>query len=170
MNKMINQPALFDVAEDPTKGRLLHKKTKIVGMRALSWKQPYASLMLHGKIETRSWYTSYRGPVLICSSKSSYREDEIFRISGEKGAQRIFNFLNENGIKEPRGKAIAVGELVDCRRMTEEDEAATFVKLDGRVLYCHVYANVRAIEPFEWRGAQGWRTLSEEEKQKIKFL
>lgn len=41
-------------------------------MKALSLTQPWASLVCLGakKIETRSWYTSYRGPLLIHASKS----------------------------------------------------------------------------------------------------
>lgn len=41
-------------------------------IRALSTKQPYASLMLHGKVETRTWDSKYLGWVLICASKQAY--------------------------------------------------------------------------------------------------
>jgi hypothetical protein len=41
-------------------------------LMALSWKQPYAELMLHGKIETRTWQTKYRGWVMVCASKQPY--------------------------------------------------------------------------------------------------
>jgi hypothetical protein len=44
-------------------------------IRALTWKEPYASLMLHGKIETRTWYTKYRGLVLICAGLKHYNEN-----------------------------------------------------------------------------------------------
>ena len=50
---------------------------EIEPIKALSWKQPYASLMLKGKIETRSWPTNYRGLVLICASKAPYSIKEI---------------------------------------------------------------------------------------------
>ena len=47
-------------------------------MKALSLLQPWASLVLIGvkEIETRSWSTSYRGPLLIHSSKG--KAGEIF--------------------------------------------------------------------------------------------
>lgn len=72
-------------------------------IRALSWKEPYASLMLHGKIETRPWSTKYRGLVLVCASQKPYTEAELMGIAGvATGAQRIFNFMRENGVKENR--------------------------------------------------------------------
>lgn len=40
-------------------------------MRALSLKQPWASMIFQGKdIENRNWFTKYRGPLLIHASKS----------------------------------------------------------------------------------------------------
>jgi hypothetical protein len=71
------------------------------------------------------------------------------------------------------GMAIATGVLTDCREMRPKDEDATFVKYrqpwieeregkDGRIrklsrqLYCHIYKDVSPIEPFIWRGSQGW--------------
>lgn len=40
--------------------------------KGLSFKQPYANLILSGKkiLETRSWKTEYRGSIVICVSKS----------------------------------------------------------------------------------------------------
>lgn len=40
-------------------------------MKALNVKQPWAWLIASGKktIETRTWSTKYRGPILIVSSK-----------------------------------------------------------------------------------------------------
>lgn len=39
-------------------------------MKGLSVREPFASLIADGRksIETRTWYTSYRGPLLICAS------------------------------------------------------------------------------------------------------
>lgn len=135
---------------------------------ALSWKEPYGSLMLHGKIETRTWKTNYRGLVLICCSKVAYAEHQLMNISGIAGAQRILNLLNERGITEQPGKAIAVSRLIDCRPMKFDDEGKTFVKFYSD-LYCHVYEDVTPIQPFPWKGKQGWSTVSEEDKKKIIF-
>lgn len=133
-------------------------------MRALSWKQPYASLMLHGKIETRTWKTDYRGPVLICASQKCYNFNQILEISGKDLTDRAMVIIQSYEF----GKAIAVGNLVGCRPMTKVDEDATFVSFrEG--LFCHVYENVREIEPFPWKGKQGWSTVPQEIIDKIVF-
>lgn len=136
-----------------------------IEMRALSWKQPYASLMLHEKVETRTWYTKYRGLVLICASKQPYSEMQMFGISGDIITQKILTMH----LKEPTGMAIAVGNLVDCRKMNPNDFGKTFTKFHPD-LWCHFYENVRPIEPFQWKGSQGWKKLSTDEIAKIKFL
>lgn len=124
--------------------------------------------MLHGKIETRTWGTKYRGWVLICASKQAYLESSLIGISGEAGCQRLLDFLNKKGIKEPKGQAIAIGRLVDCRPMTIGDEDACFVKY-RHDLYCHIYKDIQAIEQFEWIGSQGWREVPTEIKNSIKL-
>ena len=67
-------------------------------MKALSIKEPWASLINSGKktIETRTWHTNYRGAILLCASKSP------------KGPLS--------------GLAFASANLVDCRPMTKADE------------------------------------------------
>lgn len=67
-------------------------------MKAISIRQPWANKIAYGPktIETRTWYTKYRGPLMIHSSKKP-------------------------AIK-PAGCAIAVVTLLDCRRMTKGDE------------------------------------------------
>jgi hypothetical protein len=54
-------------------------------MKALSVKQPWADLIASGQktIETRNWYTPYRGNILICSSKEP---DKIAMVLLEKTA------------------------------------------------------------------------------------
>lgn len=139
---------------------------------ALWWKQPYASAMLIGKIETRTWKTNVRGKVLICASKSRYNQDVVNQISGEL-AHKLYLGIHAKsssiGTLAHDGLAIAIGDLVDCRPMTPEDEEKCYVKYrEG--LWCHVYENVRAIKPFEMKGCQGWRILTEEQKSKIEYL
>ncbi len=85
------------------------------------------------------------------------------------------------------GYAIAVGRLVDCRKMRPEDEERCFVryrdswmeerksKKTGKIkivkkeLFCHIYEDVKAIEPIALKGAQGWRKLTSEFIDKIKY-
>ena len=41
-------------------------------MKAISIRQPWAWLIVNGykDVENRTWYTSHRGPLLICASKA----------------------------------------------------------------------------------------------------
>ncbi len=138
-------------------------------IRALTWKQPYASLMLHGKIETRKWPTTYRGPVLICAGKAPYKMVEVRILSGIEQAMRIFDYmLSDEGKNMPHGVAIAIGTLVDCRKMLPADADKCFVAYRPD-LYCHIYKDVRAIEQFEFKGSQGWRILNDDVIKKIKL-
>lgn len=136
-------------------------------LRALSWKQPYATLMLHGKIETRTWYTKYRGLVLICASKLPYHQEVFHEISGKEQYKRIWENVDPDDTIT--GHAIAIGRLVDCRSMLIRDEDKCFVKYHPD-LYCHIYEDVKPIVPIPWKGSQGWKTVDPEFIKTIKFL
>lgn len=145
-------------------------------LRALSWRNPFAEMMLYGKVETRTWDTKYRGWVLICSSKKPYTESELITISGESLTQEMFNIRNTNGIGERNGKAIAIGYLYDTvpywqyfQYSNDRQRKRTFVKFDG-TLYCHIYTDVQPIQPFDWTGTQGWKIVSDEIKIQIVLL
>jgi hypothetical protein len=99
-------------------------------MKALSVKQPWANLIASGlkTIETRKRWTSYRGLLLICSSK--------------------------NPAIEPAGQAIAVCRLVDCRAMMERDEDAAHVAYEQKK-YSWILRDIRKIKPFPVRGQLG---------------
>jgi len=99
-------------------------------MKALSVKQPWANLIANGEktIETRLWPTSYRGPLLIVSSKTPNIH--------------------------PAGYALAIAELVDCRPMTGADErAARCATYPGA--YSWILRNTRKITMFPVRGKLG---------------
>lgn len=99
-------------------------------MKALSVRQPWASMIAQAwkTIETRTWATSYRGPLLIVSSKTP----------------RI----------EPAGCALCICNLVDCRPMREGDApAAQCSWAEG--LFSWVLADIRRIEPFPVKGKLG---------------
>lgn len=72
-------------------------------MKSLSVRQPWASLLLTGEklVECRTWQTSYRGELLICSSKG--------------------DFECEDGLILPGGYALGTVNLLDIRRMTKKD-------------------------------------------------
>jgi hypothetical protein len=137
-------------------------------VRALWWKQPYGSLMLHDKIETRTWDTKYRGLVLICASIKPYSYRQLINISGEFLIVNIYDTLVNDQMFKLNGYAIAIGRLADCRRMKIADQSKAFVQY-RHDLFSHLYEDVVAIEPFKLKGSQGWRILTEDIKQKIKL-
>lgn len=137
---------------------------------ALSWRQPFGSAMLIGKQETRVWQTGYRGKVLICTSKLPYPEGSAREICGEENFIRMCKALgNQPDTLDFDGYAIAVGDLVNCRRMKPTDEESTFVSYRAD-LYVHEYRNVRAIKPFPWVGSLGWTRLTDEQISRIEYL
>ena len=155
-------------------------------IRALSWKAPFAQLMLLDKIETRTWPTNYRGLVLICCSKNPYSANKVIEMAGEKQFNMIMNAHPSTlNYEFHLGMAIAIGRLIDCRPMTEDDQdrcylqfkapwTETKISKGGKVrtskkrLWCHVYADIRPIKPFPFKGGQGWKRLTDEQIQKIK--
>lgn len=141
----------------------------IENIRALSWKQPFATLMLHDKIETRTWATHYRGLVLICASKKSYTDEQIKNICGAEQFERIKFIYSYTDMFSNEGQAIAIGELVDCRPMRKEDEDICFVEYHPD-LFCHVYKDVKEIEPFDFKGGMKWKKLTDDEINKIKII
>lgn len=134
---------------------------------SLCWKQPFADLMLHGKIETRSWPTAYRGWVLIVATKYPYKDSQIRNISGPIQYQRICDLREQLQMKT--SMAIAIGKLIQCRQMRPEDEDLCFVQYHPD-LYCHIYRNVYPIEPIPFKGHVGWNYPGEHIKKKIKIL
>lgn len=99
-------------------------------MKALSVKQPWAGMIASGEktIETRTWTTKYRGPVLVVSSR----------------LPKI----------EPAGYALAVADIVESRPMRRADERAACCKVYPKA-HAWVLKNVRSIEPFPVKGKLG---------------
>lgn len=141
-------------------------------VRALTWKEPFATSMLKGKInETRSRWTGIRGLVVICSGLTCYKERELLDLCGEQ-FEPLLTALGRDRFqiyKETRGNAIGIGRLWDCWQMRQKDEPAAFVKYDSKK-YIHRYAEAYPIVPFPFTGTMGWSILSEFEKSKIKLL
>jgi len=93
-------------------------------MKALSVKQPWASLIARGHktIEVRTWSTSYRGPLLICAS----RRPDI------------------DGL--PTGVAVCTINLVDVRPITPEDATAACVKVTPGQQFAWVLESVSPLD------------------------
>lgn len=110
-------------------------------MKALSLKQPWANMIAEGlkTIETRTWSTPYRGPLLIVSSKTP----DLRALAGSPASK--FG---------PYGCAIAVATLVDCRPMDPGDEDdAKCAWYEGAMAW--VLKDVVRVKPFPVRGRLG---------------
>jgi hypothetical protein len=154
-------------------------------MKAISLWQPWASAIALGAktIETRSWATSYRGPLLIHAAKRINRV-ELIALSSVWGWQGALKPLIDkcpvrNNCKFledilPFGSIVAVCDLVDCRptgSFTQEElsslrqpagEYASLYSWTERMMgdfslgrFGWVLKNIRAIEPFPVKGRQG---------------
>lgn len=139
---------------------------------ALKLKQPFAALMLHGKIETRTWDTPVRGEVLLSSSLAPFNLEEMGGYCDVEMMNHIETTLKNDGNVNLLGMAIAVGNLVETRKMKKGDELRCFVNYRPHY-YCHIYENVRPIQPFLFTptGIQKWKKITDEETlRKIVFL
>lgn len=83
---------------------------------ALTLTQPWATLVAHGhkKVETRSWPTAYRGPLVIHAAKSLPPS-----VRSAVNTEPLRSLLARLGILHqlddlPRGCGLATCELVDC--------------------------------------------------------
>lgn len=109
-------------------------------MRALTIRQPYASLIAHGvkRWETRTWHTKYRGPVAIHAAKDMR---DFWRI-WDTGHQVAYSdeavIVDELSPLEldilPHGAVVAVANLTGCFPIVDE---AMPVPDDGRFAYAH---------------------------------
>lgn len=121
---------------------ILYLNGKKVKIKAISIKQPWVDLIISGKktIETRKWKTSYRGPLLLVSSKKP-----------------------EIGLA---GYALGIAELVNCKKMVENDEKMACCKLYPKANSWFL-SNIKKIKPFKVNGKLG---LYEIKINKLEFI
>lgn len=101
-------------------------------MKALSIKQPWASMIADGEktIETRTWPTRYRGELALCASATPRGQG-------------------------PTRAVLAVANLVSCRPMVEADEGRACCDIYPGA-FSWVLANVRRLaEPVPIKGQLG---------------
>ena len=134
-------------------------------MKALTIRQPYASLIIMGRkrIETRSWSTNYRGPLAIHAGAA---------VTGRRGSRRKYGPYevekDESGLllrsdslswpyRMPLGCVIGVVDLVDVHPTGEQPE------WPERVLGNHKPGNFAwvlsaptRIKPVTYSGQQGF--------------
>jgi hypothetical protein len=120
-------------------------------MKAITLTEPWASLVAIGvkTLETRSWSTSYRGPIAIHAAKTlprwaadflandpdvlrCFREAGLNPFTGRVGDRFLWNGRDPDYLKESatrwlmqssRGHVVAITELIDCQatRLLTED-------------------------------------------------
>ncbi len=100
-------------------------------MKAISVKQPWANMIRDTvkTIEVRTWRTTYRGPLLIVSSKRP--------------------------AIEPAGQAIALVSIYDCRKMEPDDDIYTGGIMFDPSMYSWMLHNIMRIDPFPVTGKLG---------------
>jgi ASCH domain len=108
-------------------------------MRALTIRQPWASLMVAGEkdVENRGWTTRYRGALAIHAGQ---RLDEDLKPWQRSIVQRIDDL--------PRGAIIGIVDLVDVVR----DSRSQWAEPGS---YHWLLTNPRPIEPVPMRGRLG---------------
>lgn len=106
-------------------------------MKALSIMQPWATLIAQGakRIETRSWETSYRGPLAIHASKGlpGWVADVVR--SDPQFATALGNLLDPRGKvlgDLPRGCIIAICQLVSVKFIGANADGWSWTGPDGR--------------------------------------
>lgn len=155
-------------------------------MKILSLTQPWATLIAVGakKIETRSWGTSYRGPLAIHAAKN------LNPVEGMRGLVELCNeapfheVLVKAGVMTggsltgglPLGAIVAVCTVAECCAISKqglwapdrphslpgEPERSFGNYAPGR--FAWLLADVKPLrEPLPYRGAQGLRTLADSE-------
>ncbi len=141
-------------------------------LRAMCWYQPFGSLMLHGKIETREWNRNFnvRGKFLIYTAKKPATSQQLQDWCTPDNLLDITLEMENEPSRNLNGYAIALADLVDYRIMKPEDERKCFVKYSDK-RKCLIFNNIQRIEPFVWDfGSQGISFVPESEKKKIKIL
>lgn len=123
--------------------------------------QPWASLVAYGykEFETRSWKTSYTGPILIHSAR---KWDESQKMFYKKHAMSVLG-----DVMLSRGKILAAANLVGCFPVEEVIDSTSSQELlfgdfsKGR--YAWKLENVVPLDfPVRWKGMQGlWQVESD---------
>jgi len=156
-------------------------------MRTLGFFQPFGSLMLHGKVETR-WVREGRnapfplGKYLFYTTMTPCNSSMLLDWCGPDIAEHIKDTLKSDATDRLNRYAIGIGDLVAVRHLTAETPN-TFVKFVGRkteiikgvpvtkIQWGLHFENVQCIDPIPWElGKQGIGFVPDEEMKKIKII
>lgn len=108
-------------------------------MKALSIGAFYAAAIASNfkTIETRSWPTSYRGEILICSTASKQGLSDL-------KDSLIF------------GHALAIATIADCQKFKKSDRPKAMIEddIDMQDMYAWHLSDIRPIKPIPIKGQQ----------------
>lgn len=159
-------------------------------IRTLGLYQPYAQLMLHGKLESR-WIAKGKkapfplGKYLLYATKKAYSVKEFKHLAGEHYERARLAISNE---ELKTSVALCVGDLIERKPITTfGDLADTFYdppfdqlayrdadhpefEIDDYVLWGLRFNEVKPIKPFPFKGKQGVGFLSAENEAKIIYI
>lgn len=149
-------------------------------MRALTLIQPWATLIAVGakRVETRSWGTSYRGPVIITAS-AKLPFDIVLIMARPLYTQAFMDYIEKGGKPNlPTGAAVCVAELTDIAQTGVRGEDSPWVKnlsqserefgdySPGR--YGWIFLHVRKLKrPVPIKGARGLWTPTREQREAV---
>lgn len=123
-------------------------------MKAISLWQPWASAIALGfkKIETRHWKTSYRGSLLIHAAKKKIQWPSI-------QIQTLFKGIAFQPYELPLGKIVCKVNLIDCQKIFIHNRPEGTEKFLGDYTpgrYMWIMDNIEPIDPFDYKGSQGF--------------
>lgn len=127
-------------------------------MKALSIRQPWAWLILHGgkDIENRDWATRFRGRVLIHASKGMTRDEWSdawdFAVGSGASPKAVESGVTLHTIE--RGGIVGSVEIVDC---VTESKSRWFMGKYGFVL-----RDPRPMPFIPWKGQLGFFDVPDE--------
>jgi hypothetical protein len=87
-------------------------------MKALSIRQPWAWLIAHGykDVENRTWFSSYKGPLLIHAGKTMTHDDYqacLIFVNGLE-IEPIMDFPSYKQLRAELGGIVGQAEMVGC--------------------------------------------------------
>ncbi len=137
-------------------------------MKVISLWEPCASLIRCGAktIETRSWATKYRGPLLICAAKGGLPEKDLKVLMNDHDFQAGLIPLRHQGaltvftVNLNFGKMVARVNLIDCKKteeMTIEEIGNNYPFGDfSKGRYAHIYSDIIPVKMARVKGSQGF--------------
>lgn len=123
--------------------------------------------------ETRSWPTSYRGPLAIHAAKTKKAIKDADEILQDAGLFQL-DQTTKGATKWPLGEIIAVVDLVDCK-LTQDvlgglSQCERAMGDYSPYRFAWVTKNLRRVKPFPLKGSQGLKPLPPEVEKALEYL